>query len=170
MSDLIPNERIEKGIFLIRGKRVMIDRDLAELYGVTTFRLNEQVKRNIKRFPGDFMFQLMLEEKTELIAICDRFKPLKHSTSNPYAFTEQGIAMLSSVLNSERAIQVNIAIIRAFTRLREIMLTHKELREKIEAMEKKYDSQFKSIFDAIRQLIEPPIPKKEPIGFRSNKD
>ena len=104
---LTTQEKIEQIIFLLRGKKIMIDHDLAGLYGVKTYRLNEQVKRNIKRFPEDFMFQLTNEEKTELIANCDRFKLLKHSTSLPYAFTEQGIAMLSSVLNSDSAIQVN---------------------------------------------------------------
>lgn len=105
---LTTQERIEQIIFLIRGEKIMIDRDLATLYGVKTFRLNEQVKRNMKRFPEDFMFQLSDSEKKELIANCDRLRPLKHSTSNPYAFAEQGIAMLSSILHSNRAIEVNI--------------------------------------------------------------
>lgn len=112
----------------------MIDRDLAALYKVKTYRLNEQVRRNIKRFPLDFMFQLTDEEKNELIANCDRFASLKHSTSNPYAFTEQGIAMLSSVLNSDRAIEANIQIMRTFAKIRELMLVHKDLRHKIEGM------------------------------------
>ena len=144
----------------------MIDRDLAALYGVKTFRLNEQVKRNMKRFPEDFMFQLSDTEKQELIANCDRFKTLKHSTSNPYAFTEQGIAMLSSILHSDRAIEVNIQIMRTFVKLRELMLVHKDLREKIATMEKKYDYQFKMVFDAIKKLLDPPKRPHEPIGFR----
>lgn len=143
----------------------MIDRDLAALYGVKTFRLNEQVKRNMKRFPEDFMFQLSDNERKELIANCDRFRALKHSTSNPYAFTEQGIAMLSSILNSDRAIEVNIQIMRTFVKLRELMLAHKDLREQIETMEKKYDYQFRVVFDAIKKLLEPPEKPKNPIGF-----
>jgi hypothetical protein len=162
---LIIQERIEQQIFIIRGKKIMIDYDLASLYGVKTFRLNEQVRRNIKRFPIDFMFQLTDEETRELIANCDRFKSLKHSTSNPYAFTEQGIAMLSSVLNSDKAIEVNIQIMRTFTKLRELMLVHKDLRIKIEELEKKYDSQFKIVFNALRRLIDPPQKQKTPIGF-----
>ena len=164
---LIIQEKIEQTIFMIRGKKIMIDHDLATLYGVKTFRLNEQVKRNMKRFPEDFMFQLSLTEKDELIANCDRFKKLKHSTSNPYAFTEQGIAMLSSVLNSDRAVEVNIQIMRTFVKLRELMLAHKDLREKIEEMEEKYDYQFKVVFDAIRKLLEPSAKTKKPIGFHS---
>ncbi len=143
----------------------MIDYDLAILYKVKTYRLNEQVKRNIKRFPADFMFLLTDAEKNELIAICDRFKSLKHSTSNPYAFTEQGIAMLSSVLNNDRAIEVNIQIMRTFAKLRELMLAHKDLRQKIEEMERKYDTQFKIVFEAIKKLIDPPQKPKVPIGF-----
>ena len=162
---LTTQEKIEQVIFLVRGKKIMIDRDLAALYGVKTFRLNEQVKRNIKRFPEDFMFQLSNAEKNELIANCDRFKSLKHSTSNPYVFTEQGIAMLSSILNSDRAIEVNIQIMRTFVKLRELMLVHKDLRQKIEEMENKYDYQFKVVFDTIKKLLDPPEKPKNPIGF-----
>ena len=162
---LTTQEKIDQVIFLIHGKKIMIDRDLAALYGVKSFRLNEQVKRNIKRFPEDFMFQLSDVEKNELIANCDRFKSLKHSTSNPHAFTEQGIAMLSSILNSDRAIEVNIQIMRTFVKLRELMLVHRDLRQKIEDMEKKYDYQFKVVFDAIKKLLEPPEKLKNPIGF-----
>lgn len=158
-------EKIEQKIFLLRGRRILIDRDLAALYKVKTYRLNEQVRRNIKRFPLDFMFQLTDEEKNELIAICDRFTSLKHSTSNPYAFTEQGIAMLSSVLNSDRAIEANIQIMRTFAKIRELMLVHKDLRHKIEEMEKKYDYQFRIVFDAIKKILEPPEKPKNPIGF-----
>ena len=116
----------------------MLDSDLALLYGVRTKRLNEQVKRNKKRFPEDFIFQLTLKEKEEVVAICDHLKALKFSPQLPYAFTEQGVAMLSGALNSDRAIRVNIQIMRAFTKLREILLTHKDLAVKIEALEKKY--------------------------------
>src|SRR3972149_8476390 len=142
MKALIPAEVIERKIFLIRGHKVMLDRDLAELYGVPTKVLNQAVKRNIKRFPGDFMFQLTQIEKDEVVTNCDHLRALRFSPQLPYAFTEQGVAMLSSVLNSERAILVNIQIMRAFTKLREILLTHKDLAKKIAEMEKKYDRQF----------------------------
>lgn len=165
MTDLVPIERIETKILLIRGQKVMMDRDLAELYGVPTKRLNEQVKRNIYRFPPDFMFRLSGQEKNELVANCDRFKPLKHSSSLPLAFTEQGVAMLSSILNSKIAIIVNIQIMRAFTKLRQILSTHKALREKIEEMEKKYDSQFKVVFDVIKKMLERKEQKPKKIGF-----
>src|SRR3989339_2277462 len=112
MNNLLPEERIERRILVIRGEKVMVDRDLAELYGVSTKRLNEQVKRNIKRFPPDFMFRLNKSETAELVANCDRFKALKHSTTNPHVFTEQGVSMLSSVLNSEKAIDVNVQVMR----------------------------------------------------------
>ena len=149
----------------------MLDRDLALLYEVTTKRLNEQVKRNIKRFPEDFMFQLTKTEKDELVAICDRFNTMKHSTVHPYVFTEQGVAMLSGVLNSDRAISVNIQIMRAFTQLRRMLLTNVGLRRKIEEMEKKYDKQFIIVFEAIKKLLEPPpIKPKPPIGFRNYED
>lgn len=148
----------------------MIDRDLAFLYRVSTKRLNEQVKRNIKRFPSDFMFQLTRLEKIELVAICDRFNTLKHSTVTPYAFTEQGVAMLSSVLNSDRAILVNIQIMRAFTQLRRMLLTNHDLRRKIAEIEKKYDYQFKIVFDAIKQLFTPPQKPKRRIGFHPHED
>jgi hypothetical protein len=170
MSDALSVELITSKIFMLRGKKIMIDRDLAFLYRVSTKRLNEQVKRNIKRFPSDFMFQLTQSEKIELVAICDRFNTLKHSTVMPYAFTEQGVAMLSSVLNSERAILVNIQIVRAFTQLRRMLLTNQDLRRKISEIEKKYDQQFKIVFDAIRQLLTPPEKPKRRIGFHAHND
>ena len=167
MADLISTEAITNKIFVIRGKKVMLDRDLAQLYEVTTKRLNEQVKRNAKRFPEDFMLQLTKTEKDELVAICDRFDSMKHSTVLPYAFTEQGVAMLSGVLNSNRAIMVNIQIMRAFTQLRRMLLTDKNLRYKIEEMERKYDKQFAIVFQAIKQLLEPlPVKEKRVIGFK----
>lgn len=169
MDALIPMEVVERKIFLVRGQKVMIDRDLAELYMVATKVLNQAVKRNIKRFPEDFMFTLTLSEKNELVTICDRFRTLKHSTVTPYAFTEQGVAMLSSVLNSERAVQVNIAIMRAFVKLREMIYTNKELAHKLEQIERKiekHDEEIKLIFNAIRQLMTPPETKKVKIGFR----
>ena len=169
MSNLISTEVITDKIFVIKGRKVILDRDLAQLYEVTTKRLNEQVKRNMKRFPEDFMLQLTKTEKDELVAICDRFDSMKHSTVLPYAFTEQGVAMLSGALNSNRAIMVNIQIMRAFTQLRRMLLTNNDLRHKIEAMEKKYDKQFAIVFQAIKQLLEPPLVKKKRIiGFRRN--
>ncbi len=173
MSKSIAVEVIATRILEIRGKKVMLDRDLARLYGVSTKALNQTVKRNIKRFPADFMFELTISEKERVVTICDHLRALKFSYQLPYAFTEQGVAMLSSVLNSERAIQVNILIMRAFTKLREILLTHKELAVKIDALEKKYaehDETIKGIFEAIKQLLEPP-PEKEKriIGFKAEK-
>lgn len=166
MPNLISIETITSKIFVIRGKKVMLDRDLALLYEVTTKRLNEQVKRNIKRFPEDFMFKLTRTEKDGLVAICGRFNTMKHSTVLPYVFTEQGVAMLSGVLNSDRAIMVNIQIMRAFTQLRRMLLTNKDLKRKIEEMERKYDKQFAIVFQAIKQLLEPPPIKQKPlIGF-----
>ena len=140
MSDIVPQEIIETKIVFIRGKKVMLDKNLAQLYGVETRALNQAVRRNIARFPEDFMFQLTKEEAEELLR--SQFVTLKrgqHYKYLPFAFTENGVAMLSSVLNSERAIKVNIQIMRTFTRLREMLMTHKDLKEKIEAMEKKYD-------------------------------
>ena len=167
MNSLVPSERIEKRIFAFRGQRVMLDTDLAELYRVTTKRLNEQVRRNIKRFPSDFMFQLTNEEDDSLRSQIATLKGGRgqHRKYLPYAFTEQGVAMLSSVLNSDRAVQVNIEIMRAFVRLREMMSTHKDLARKLETLEKKYDAQFRVVFDAIRQLMTPSEPKKRKIGF-----
>ncbi len=147
----------------------MLDKDLAELYGVKTKRLNEQVKRNSRRFPGDFMFQLTKEEKEELVANCDRFKALKHSAINPYAFTEQGVAMLSSVLKSDRAIQVNVQIMSVFTRLRQMLATHKELAHKLNELEQKivqHDEEIATIFEAIRHLMAPPENPIKQIGFK----
>jgi hypothetical protein len=168
MKQIVPQEIIEKRIFLIRGQKVMLDFHLAGLYGVSTKRLNEQVKRNLRRFPSDFMFQLDQEEYN---TIRSHFATLNtgrgsHRKYLPYVFSEQGVAMLSSVLNSDKAIQVNIEIMRAFVRLREILATHKDLARKLEEMEKKYDAQFKIVFDAIRQLMLPPEKPKHPIGFR----
>ncbi len=166
VESLIPVERIERSILLIRGQKVMLDSDLAELYGVTTKRLNEQVRRNISRFPEDFMFQLT-ESETHLLRsqIATSKKGRGGRRYLPYVFTEQGVAMLSSVLNSERAIQVNIEIMRAFVRLRRILSSHTDLAQKLENLEKKYDAQFKIVFDAIRELMKPPESKKRPIGF-----
>jgi len=167
-AEIIPIKRIEKKILLIRNQKVMIDRDLAELYGVATKRLNEQVKRNKERFPFDFMFQLTLEEKSEVVANCDHLKNLKYSPNLPYAFTEHGALMLASVLNSSRAVEASIYVVRAFIRLREILLTHKELAKKLKELELKIDShdqQIQSIFEVINQLLIPPEKPKQKIGF-----
>jgi phage regulator Rha-like protein len=171
MTRNVPQELIEQKIFLIRGHKVMLDSDLAKLYGVAPKRLNEQVKRNKKRFPRDFMFQLTKEEDESLRS---QFATLKsgrgkHRKYRPYVFTEQGVAMLSSVLNSERAIQVNIEIMRTFTKLRTMLAEHKDLKRKLTALEKKYDKQFKIVFEAIYELMEPPAKKKSKIGFRREK-
>jgi len=165
MSEIIPQEIINSKIFIIRGMKVMLDMDLAALYGVETKMLKRAVKRNIERFPEDFMFKLIEKEFDNLRC--------QFGTSSwggqrylPYAFTENGVAMLSSVLNSERAITVNIQIMRTFTKLREMLATHKELKQKIEEMEEKYDAQFKIVFDAIRQIMASPEAKEKKIGFR----
>lgn len=164
---VIPIERIEKKIFLVRGQKVMLDADLAELYGVPTKRLNEQVKRNRDRFPADFMFQLTAEEKTEVVANCDHLSKLKYSAVPPNAFTEHGAIMAASVLNTERAIEVSVFVVRAFVKLREMLATHKDLAGKLDEMEKKYDAQFKVVFEAIRQLMTEPEKPRRPIGFRA---
>ena len=170
MKELIPIDMIERKILLIRGEKVMLDADLAALYGVTTKRLNEQVKRNRERFPNDFMFQLTEEEKAEVVANCDHLKRLKFSPTLPYAFTEHGAIMLASVLNSPIAVQTSVLVVRAFVKLREMLATHKDLAEKLEEIEKKYDAQFKVVFDAIRELMRPPETKRRKIGFRSERE
>jgi hypothetical protein len=166
MKALVPIERITSKIYLIRNVKVMLDRDLAELYGVETKRLKEQVRRNIERFPEDFMFELT---KDELGNWRSQF-----ATSNqdimglripPFVFTEHGILMLSSVLKSKRAIQVNIQIMRTFTQLRKMLSTHEDLKRKIESMEKKYDQQFQIVFEAIKQLLSEEDKPKKKIGF-----
>jgi hypothetical protein len=165
----IPAERIEKAILLVRGQKVMLDRDLAELYGVTTGNLNKAVKRNLDRFPPDFMFQLKQEEYESLRFQFGILKKGQHSKYLPYAFTEQGVAMLSSVLRSKRAVHVNIEIMRAFVRLRQFLSAHKELEQKLEEMEMKYDEQFQVVFEAIRQLMTPPDPPRKRIGFEAKE-
>jgi len=168
-ASLVPNERIEQCILLIRREKVMLDRDLSELYGVSTTNLNKAVTRNIERFPKDFMFRLTKKE----------FENLKFhfGTSRwggtrklPRVFTEQGVAMLSGVLRSKRAVLVNIEIMRAFVRLRRLLASHKELARKLDSLEKKYDKQFAAVFEAIRQLMAPSIPPKDrQIGFIKGK-
>ena len=165
---LIPMERIEKSILLIRGHKVIMDKDLATLYGVTTGNLNKAVSRNLDRFPEDFMFQLTKEE-FENLKFHFGISSWGGTRKLPRAFTEQGVAMLSSVLNSERAVKVNIEIMRAFVKLRQMLASNAELARKLNALEKKYDVQFKAVFDAIRQLMTPPDTKKARIGFRGKR-
>ena len=169
-QSLIPVDRIERAILLIRKQKVMLDADLAELYGVETRVLVQAVKRNLERFPGDFMFQLSREEFAALRSQSVTSSDWGGRRYAPYAFTEQGVAMLSSVLHSQRAIQVNIEIMRAFIRLRQILASHADLARKLDALEKKYDAQFKEVFEAIRQLMKPPEPKRRPIGFRTGDE
>lgn len=170
-SKLKQDINIEQRILLIRGEKVILDSDLAELYSVKTGTLTRAVRRNMERFPNDFMFQLTKQE----VNILTRQNGISSSWGGrrylPYVFTEQGIAMLSSVLRSDRAVLVNIEIMRAFVRLRQMLESHKELSKKLANLEKKYDAQFKVVFDAIRQLMEPPANKKKrSIGFAPWKD
>jgi len=168
-TSLIPAERIENSILFLRGEKVILDEDLAFLYGVSTKVLIQAVKRNKERFPPDFMFQL---NKEEFASLRSQFVTSKLKSGRggrrypPYAFTEEGVAMLSSVLNSPRAIKVNIEIMRAFVRLRKILASHAELARKLEALEKKYDSQFKVVFEAIRQLMAEPERSAKKIAFQ----
>ena len=162
---LVPHERIEKSIITLRGHKIMLDEDLAVLYQVPTKVLVQAVKRNSERFPADFMFQLTKQEVAILrsqIVTSSRWGGRRHS---PYAFTEQGVAMLSSVLGSRQAVRVNIEIMRAFVRIRGMLSSNVELARKLEALERKYDAQFKAVFDAIRQLMIPPETTRKKIGF-----
>lgn len=164
---LIAPGEVESKIFLIRSQRVMVDRDLAELYGVATKVLNQAVNRNEERFP-DFMFRLSEEETKELVTNCDRFKSLKHSTVRPRVFTEHGVAMLASVLKSERAVKISIHIVKTFIRLREFINTHKELAQKMKELEEKvgkHDKEITAIVEIIKRLISEPEKPKGKIGF-----
>jgi hypothetical protein len=166
---LVPLERIERAILLIRGQKVMLDRDLAALYGVETRVLNQAVRRNLRRFPPDFMLALTRDEIRDIsqFVTCPGFK---HARS-AFAFTEQGVAMLSGVLNSGRAVEVNIAIMRAFVKLRELLASHADLALKLDELEQRYDAQFKVVFDALRQLMAPPARKsRRRIGFGVKED
>ncbi len=165
-TPIVPVERIEKAILLVRKQKVMLDAHLAALYGVETRVLVQAVKRNIERFPEDFMFQLSREEFAVLRSQSVTSSDWGGRRYPPYAFTEQGVAMLSSVLRSQQAIQVNIEIMRAFIRLRQILASHVELARKLDDLERKYDAQFKEVFEAIRQLMAPPEPKRRAIGFQ----
>ncbi len=168
---IIPKEKIDRAILIIRGQRVMLDSDSAEIYGVKTSRLNEQVKRNRDRFPEDFMFQLTSNEKQQVIANCEHLEKIKYSRTNPYAFTEHGTIMLANVLNTPTAVETSVLIVRAFVKLREFLSSHKELEQKILELESKYDKQFRLIFDAIRELMhKEQIDKNRPlIGYKNEK-
>ncbi len=167
-DSIVPAERIERSILLLRSQKVMLDVVLAELYGVQTKALVQAIQRNRERFPDDFMFQLTKQEFDNL-----RSQTVTSSSGwggrryPPYAFTEQGVAMLSSVLRSPRAVQVNIEIMRAFVRLREMLASYRDLARRLKELEQRYDAQFKAVFDAIRQLMAPPVAPKRRIGFRA---
>ena len=169
MSIPVPTQRIDQTIRTVRDHRVILDMDLAKLYGVTTKVLNQAVKRNRTRFPMDFMFQLTAEEAASLRSQIVTLKPSRgqHRKYHPYVFTEQGVAMLSSVLRSRRAIEVNIAIMRTFVRLREMISSNKALTRRLNALEKKYDGQFRVVFEAIRELMAEPAPISRRIGFKT---
>jgi hypothetical protein len=166
LTSLVATDLVEQRILLIRGQKVMLDADLAQVYGVTTKRLLQQVYRNRERFPADFMFQLKAEEMDEVVANCNHLKRLKFSTVRARAFTEHGAVMLASVLlNTPTAIHASIQVVRAFMRLRAFLQAHKQLGRKLSALEKKYDSQFKEVFDSIRDLMHPPVAHRRRIGF-----
>ena len=171
-SSMLPAERVEQRILLIRGQKVMLDRDLAELYGIETKVLKQAVRRNAERFPDDFMFVLDRKELAILRSqiVTSRSESWGGSRYTPMAFTEQGVAMLSSVLKSKQAVEVNIAIMRTFVRLRKMLESHAELARKLEEIESKYDEQFRVVFDALRELMTPPEPKKNPIGFHVREE
>ena len=171
-SSLMPAERLQQAILSLRGHHVMLDEDLADLYGVEVRVLNQAVKRNLERFPQDFMFQLTDSEFAALRSQSVTFKPARgqYRKYRPHAFTEQGVAMLSGILNSPRAVQVNIEIMRTFVRLRQMLASHADLARRLAALERKYDAQFKVVFDAIRQLMAPPKPPpKRRIGFAAEE-
>ena len=157
--------RIEHSILLIRRQKVLLDADLAQLYGVSTKALNQAVKRNVKRFPADFMFQLTSEEKDEVVTNCDQLQMLKFLPNLPYVFTEHGAIMAASVLKSRRAVEMSLYVVRAFVRMREILAANADLARRLESLKRKYDGQFKSVFTAIEELLERTEPKRGQIGF-----
>jgi hypothetical protein len=159
------SEEIESLIVLIRGKRVILDAHLAILYGTTTKRLNEQVRRNRERFPDDFMFRLSVTEMSELVANCDQFNNFKHLREPSLVFTEFGAIQAANVLRSKRAVEVSVFVVRAFVSMREALSVHKDILRKINDMESKYDGQFKLVFDALRKLMDPPVKPRRRIGF-----
>lgn len=161
-----PARPLETRIILVRGERVMIDADLAAVYGVPTKALNQAVKRNPRRFPADFAFRLSAAEKSEVVTNCDHLARLRFASARPYAFTEHGAIMAANVLNSRRAVELSVEVVRAFARLREMVASHKDLAKRLDELESRYDRQFKAVFDAIRELMRPPEPKmKRKIGF-----
>jgi hypothetical protein len=162
----LPIERVESVVLVIRGEKVILDADLARLYGVTTSRLNEQVGRNRERFPEDFVFQLTGEESATLRSQNAISKSRGGRRYLPFAFTEHGAIMAANVLNSQRAVQASVQVVRAFVKLRRILASHTELAKKLAELEGKYDSQFKIVFEAIRKLMAPPVVKRKEIGFR----
>lgn len=165
-SHSIPLDGIASRILLVRGQRVLIDADLASLYGVATKALNQAVKRNVDRFPDDFAFRLAAEEKKEVVTNCDHLGRLRFSPALPYAFAEHGAIMAANVLNSPAAVRASVHVVRAFVRLREMIASHRALAKRLEELEARYDRQFKVVFDAIRELMTPPEPKpRRRIGF-----
>jgi hypothetical protein len=172
IAPLIPSERLERSILLIRGEKVMLDVDLAAIYGVSTKALNQAVKRNAVRFPEDFMFRLTIDEVAELNRSQFVTGSQKHRDPRfpPHAFTEHGALMLANVLNSKRAAETSVQVVRAFVRLRQMLASNAELARKLEALEKKYDAQFKVVFDAIRELMSPVQPKHREIGFHAKPE
>ena len=162
----MPARPLETRIILVRGERVMIDADLAAVYGVPTKALNQAVKRNPRRFPADFAFRLSAAEKSEVVTNCDHLARLRFASARPYAFTEHGAIMAANVLSSRRAVELSVEVVRAFARLRELVASHKDLAKRLDELESRYDRQFKAVFDAIRELMRPPEPKmKRKIGF-----
>ena len=164
--DIVPIERIQQNIFIFRDQRVILDEDLADLYGVGTKRLNEQVRRNLDRFPNDFMFQLKQEEWRNLKSQFATTSSWGGRRTLPYVFTEYGVIMIANILNSQRAVLVSVQVVRAFIRLRELLKSNEVLSRKLDELEKKYDKQFNLVFTTIRHLIDEPSNKKEPIGFK----
>ena len=170
MKQALAVPSVEQSILLIRGHRVMLDADLARLYGVSTKALNQAVKRNRDRFPKDFMFRLTEKERQEAVTICDHLQHLKFSTSLPHAFTEHGAIMLASVLSSQRAVEVSVFVVRAFVKLREKLSAHRKLAQKLTELERKiesHDERIQSLFDAFRQLMAPVVSARRRIGFHS---
>jgi hypothetical protein len=169
---IVPSEKIYRAIIFLRGRRVMLDADLALVFGTTTKRVNERVKRNIDRFPADFLFQLTDEEKSWVVANCDYLKQLKFSTVNPFAFTEHGTIMVATILNTPIAIEASVAVVRAFVKLREIFLQNKDLSKRLNELESKYDHPFKIVFDAIRKLMQLPLKDihRQRIGYRRSNE
>lgn len=171
MTNLIAIESVAQRILLLRGKRVMLDADLAEMYGVPTKALNQAVRRNMDRFPSDFMFQLSAGEKAEVVTNCDHLSKLKYSRSLPYAFTEHGALMLGNILKSNRAVEVSLLVVRTFVQLREMLSTNRDMEMKLLELERKvssHDQALAGLIDAIRQLMKQPVSAGRPIGFTAN--